>query len=137
MYSKIIRTLLKITIAGIVLLLLFVIYYQLYEIYHYRNISSIHILAINQTKVNFNVPLKKSSALNEDKIRIPVHAADGPYWIEFSEKQQDLRIHSCRNTAFGTYVVFSCFEIPDPNIRQELIRHSVGSSRPADEIFPL
>lgn len=119
---KIIKFFFMTIVAAITLFLLFVLYYQIYEIYHYRNISGIRVIAVNQKKTNLNIPLKKSHRLSADKcLKIPIHAEDGPYWAEFNKSERNLRILSTRYTAFGTYVVHSCFEISDPTAKRKLI----------------
>ncbi|OQA85001.1 MAG: hypothetical protein BWY31_02204 [Lentisphaerae bacterium ADurb.Bin242] len=120
--KKIIRFLFISMGTAITLFLLFALYYQVYEIYHYRNISGIHVTAVDRKKTDLNIPLKKSRRLAAHEcVKIPIHAEDGPYWAEFNKPDGNLRIFSTRYTAFGTYVVHSCFEISDPTVKRKLM----------------
>jgi len=96
---------------------------QYAECYSYRNISEIHVIAIDNVRESFTIPLRKSRGLMKNVVRkIYLYTKESVFWIEINDSGNDVRIHSVRTTSFGICVIHSCFEVASPEVKRELTR---------------
>ena len=117
------RRLVKYTLYAIGIILFAFVTLQYVECYSYRNISEIHVIAIDNVRESFTIPLRKSSGLLKKVARrIYLYTKESAFWIEINDSENDVRIHSVRTTSFGICVIHSSFEVASPEIKRELIQ---------------
>lgn len=118
------RRLVKYTLYAIGIILFAFVTLQYAECYSYRNVSEIHVTAIDNVRESFTIPLRKSRGLLLNKVarKIYLYTKESAFWIELNDSENDVRIHSVRTTSFGICVIHSSFEVASPEIKRELIQ---------------
>ena len=118
------RRLVKYILYAIGIIIFAFVTLQYVECYSYRNISEIHVIAIDNIRESFTIPLRKSRGLLFNKVarKIYLYTKESAFWIEINDSENDVRIHSVRTTSFGICVIHSSFEVASPEVKRELIQ---------------